>query len=281
VIEPYLAHLAPALRPTPVVYGDPIFRTMTDIAHRIAQTGRVRGLLGAMLRRPLAVIPVVLAICRLPVIHLTIHPGQTANWYAPDYNPICGTIFGGRRAQAVLDLGPDDAAYLVGRRKQALRTNLNHARQLGIQAKGITTYEEWSAAAHEVLRSRPGGLRHFQRIQPPSDTQEVGFYAVTDQEGCPVAYSVVAIFNGCAVLTSMMSAPQHPAASPSRYLLHTHMRSDLRSRGVRHLIVGNAMTVPPGLQYFQYLLGYEVRNVRVTLPAGRRGLNGRPATALA
>ena len=102
-------------------------------------------------------------------------------------------------------------------------------------------------------------------MRPPSGKQEMGYFVATDDTGRPLAFSCSAIFNGCGVLTCMLSVPDHPAASVSRYLLHTAMRSDLRSRGVRHLIGGTAMGSSPGLQYFQYLLGYEVRNLDITV----------------
>jgi hypothetical protein len=263
----HIAHLAPVLRPAPLMYGDPTFKAMTDLAHRIVQFGRTRGVLGALIRHPNVILPVLLAAWRLPVIHLTIHPSQAVAWFVLQFPPVARPIFGGRRAQAVLDLAPDDDNYLAGRRKQALRTNLSHARQEGLHGKRVATYDEWSVAAHEVLRSRGGGpeLELIQQMQPPSGLQDVGYYAVVDQEGRSVAYSVAAIFNDSAVLTCMLSVPQHPAASAARYLLHTLMRSDLRTRGVRYLIVGTAVAISPGLQYFQYLLGYEVRNLHITV----------------
>jgi hypothetical protein len=56
------------------------------------------------------------------------------------------------------------------------------------------------------------------------------------------------------------------------------MRSDLRSRGVHQLVVGSAITVSPGLQYFQHLLGYEVRNLHITVQDAAESL---PAPSLA
>jgi hypothetical protein len=267
MIPTHLVQMMPALHPTPLVYGDPTFNAVTDLAHRVVQVGRVRGLLGAMVRHPAMVLAALLAVWRLPIVHITVNSRQAATWFSPDYPPSANPIFGGCRAQAVLDLGPDDTAYMVGRRKQALRTNLRHARQMGLQAKRVATYDEWSGLAHEVLLSR-GGQRELElvsRMQPPPDMHDVGYYIITDQEDRPVAYSLAAIFNNCAVLTCMLSTPNHPAASPARYSLHTFMRSDLRSLGVHHLVVGSAITVSPGLQYFQHLLGYEVRNLHITV----------------
>jgi hypothetical protein len=43
------------------------------------------------------------------------------------------------------------------------------------------------------------------------------------------------------------------------------MRSELRDRGVRHLVAGSAVRETAGNQYFQFLLGYEVRNLVITV----------------
>jgi hypothetical protein len=206
---------------------------------------------------------VLFAVARLPVVEVSVSASQAAAWFSRDFAPISVPIFGGRRAQGVLDLKPDDQAYLSGRARQALRTNMTHACKLGVEVRSVAAYSEWSTAAREVLRSRPDGSQRIARLRPPPDTQDMGYYVAVDGSGRPVAVSVVALFTRCAVLVWSVSAPDHPAASSSRYLLHTFMRSDLRRRGVRHLIAGSGLRDAPGLHYFQYLLGYEVRNLRI------------------
>jgi hypothetical protein len=137
-----------------------------------------------------------------------------------------------------------------------------------VLADSVATYDEWSLAAREVLQFRPNGMDFVSHMQSPPVTQEMGYFVATDPRGSPVAFSLVAIFNECAVLICSVSLAHHPAASSSRYLLHTFMRSDLRARGVRYLIAGSAVTESPGLQYFQYLLGYEVYNLRISVGGG-------------
>jgi hypothetical protein len=56
---------------------------------------------------------------------------------------------------------------------------------------------------------------------------------------------------------------RHPSASWARYQLHTFLAFDLGRAGVKHLVVGSALREPPGHQYFQHLLGYRARNLRV------------------
>jgi hypothetical protein len=68
------------------------------------------------------------------------------------------------------------------------------------------------------------------------------------------------------VLFSLLSHPGlHPVSSWARYQLHTFLALDLGCSGVRHLLVGSALREPAGNQYFQHLLGYRARNLRVAI----------------
>ncbi len=53
--------------------------------------------------------------------------------------------------------------------------------------------------------------------------------------------------------------------SEARYALHTELVRYLCSQGVRYLFARevSALLLPPGLQYFQQLLGYQVAHLRV------------------
>jgi hypothetical protein len=246
-----------------VAYSDPLFRATVDVARHFTHSGRLRGLFSALSRKPITFFQVLFAIARLPIVEVSVTDGQAAALLARDFAPIDAPIFGGRYAQAVLDLGPDDQAYLAGRRRQAVRTNMRHARNFGVEVTRVAGYEEWSAATCAVLRSRPDGVDMIDRLRPPPPTQDMVYFVAVDDRGHPVAISVVAGFDQCAVLVWSLSVPGHPAASSSRYLLHTFMRSELRRRGMRHFIAGTGVRDTPGLQYFQHLLGYELRNVRV------------------
>ena len=167
----------------------------------------------------------------------------------------------------MLDLVPDDREYLTGKRKQALRTNLRHARRLGLEVCTVPTFDEFVVTAGQILRGRPDGLELIREAAQPSRYQQMAYFVVTDGEGSPVAFTVAVIFGDCAVLVRSLSLSEHPAAADSRYMVHTVMRSELRSRGVRYLIAGSAIHESPGIQYFQYLLGYDVCNLRIKVQA--------------
>jgi len=98
----------------------------------------------------------------------------------------------------------------------------------------------------------------------PEPGQQVAYYVARDAHETPLAYAGVALFSQFAVLCRMLSRPdQHPSASFARYQLHTFLALDLGSSEVKHLLVGSALRETAGNQYFQHLLGYRARNLRV------------------
>jgi hypothetical protein len=98
-----------------------------------------------------------------------------------------------------------------------------------------------------------------------------------DAAGTPLAFAYVALFGQSAVLFAMFShSGRYPCASWARYQLHTCLALDLGSSGVEYLLVGSALRETAGNQYFQHLLGYHVRNLRITTEtAGSQGLESR------
>ena len=249
--------------PASMAYGDPLFRATANLARHFARPGHFLSFLSALIRRPATLLRVLFAVARLPVVDVCVTSSQAAAWFSHDFAPIGAPIFGGKFAQAVLDLEAEDQAYLSGPPRQSLRRNMRRARKLGVEVCSVATYSEWSAAAEEVLRSRRGRPETMTQLRPPPSTQNMAYYVAVDDRHRPVAISVVAIFTESAVLAWSLSVPDHPAALPSRYLLHTFMRSDLRGRGVRHLIGGTGVRDRPGVHLFQHFLGYEVRNLRI------------------
>jgi hypothetical protein len=200
-------------------------------------------------------IRVLVAIWRLPTVDLRVRPTDADTWFGD---------FGGRWAQAVLELPTVEKHYLAGRRKQALRTNLRHARDLGVSSDRIPTYEAWFEAASVILHARRDGPDVPGEMYEPRPRQQVAHYVARDADETPLAFARVALFGQFAVLFTMLSHhDQHPSASWARYQLHTCLALDLGRTGVKHLLVGSALRETVGNQYFQHLLGYRVRNLRV------------------
>jgi len=238
-------------------YGSQEFLAASDWARGLPPSHRAQAALGSMARHP-AALRVLVDIWRLPVTHLRVQQADANAWWFRNW-------FGPRRrlGWAVLDLPAAQDHYLVGRPKQALRTNLRHARTVGVTSSRVT-YETWFEAASAVLRARDNtpGPDHAR----PGPGQQVAFYVAQDACGTALAFAGAALFGQFAALFALVSRPdRQPDASWARYHLHTFLVFHLGSSGVKHLLTGSALREPTGHQYFQHLLGYRPRNLCVEM----------------
>ena len=236
-------------------YGSRKFLAASDWARGLPSSHRVPAALGSMARHP-AVLRVLVDIWRLPVTNLRVRQADADAWWF-------GHWLGSRRrlAWAVLDLPATEDHYLVGRPKQALRTNLRHASALGVTSSRVP-YESWFDAVSAIMRARDD--RPGPEQDRPGPGQQVAYYVARDVRGTALAFAGAALFGHFAVLFALVSRPdQQPDASWARYQLHTFLVFDLGGSGVEHLLTGSALRVPAGYQYFQHLLGYRPRNLRV------------------
>ena len=253
-------------------YGSREFLVASDLARRLPYSPGVSALIRSVVRDP-ALIRVLLAVWRLPVVDLRVQRADVDAWFEAHFGPARR----GRRAQAVLDLPTVEERYLAGRPKQALRTNLRHARSLEVTSDRSSTYEAWFEAASVILGARSDGKAVGRVMDKPGPGQRVAYYVARDAHGTPLACAGVALFGQFAVLFVMLNHPdQHPGASFARYQLHTFLALDLGSSGVRHLLVGSALRETAGNQYFQHLLGYRARNLRVEVIESERRRPAHP-----
>jgi hypothetical protein len=242
-------------------YGSREFRAASDLARRLPYSPGVWALMGSVVRDP-ALIRVFVAVWRLPVVDLRVRQAEAAPW--SEASPVGRAISSGRRAQAVLELPTVEKYYLAGRPKQALRTNLRHARDLGMTSDRIPTYEAWFEAASVILHARDDGPAMARQMAKPGPEQQVAYYVARDADDSPLAFARVALLGEFAVLFTMLSHPdKRPSASWARYQLHTFLALDLGRSGVKHLLIGSALRETVGNQHFQHLLGYRVRNLRI------------------
>ena len=251
------------VQPRELRYGSREFRAASDLARRLPYSPRVTTVLGNVLRDP-ALIRIVVDIWRLPVVDLRVRLADVDAWFGAFVGPADRTMRSMRWAQAVLELPTAEKPYLAGRPKQALRTNLRHARKVGVASSRIPTYEAWFEAASAVMGARHDGPDAISELNEPEPGQQVAYYVARDADETPLAFARVALFGQFAVLFTMLSNPSRlPSASWARYQLHTFLALDLGRRGVKHLLVGSAFRETVGNQHFQHLLGYRVRNLRV------------------
>jgi hypothetical protein len=205
-----------------------------------------------------ALLRALAAVWRLPVTDLRVRQADADAWWFRHWFRLRR-----RLAWAVLDLPAAEEHYLVGRPRQALRTNLRHADAVGVTSSRVT-YETWFEAVSAVLRARDDKPGPEQ--DPPGPGQEVAYYVARDAQGTALAFVGAALFGQFAVLFALVSRPDmQPATSWARYQLHTFLVFDLGRYGVEHLLTGSALRVSAGEQYFQHLLGYQPRNLRVEM----------------
>jgi hypothetical protein len=242
-------------------YGSREFLAASDWAQQLLSP-RVPALLGRVTRDP-ALIRVLIAIWRIPVVELKVEKTAANAWFGYYYGPVRRW----RPAQAVLELPTAEESYMAGRPKQALRTNLRHARDLGVTS-ARSSYEAFSEAARAILVTRHDGNAPDQKMDRPGPEQQMAYYVARDSRGRPLAFAGVALFGQFGVLFGLVSRPDRkPGASWARYQIHTCLALDLGRSGVRHLLAGSAIRQAPGTQYFQHLVGYQARNLHVDVIA--------------
>jgi hypothetical protein len=84
-----------------------------------------------------------------------------------------------------------------------------------------------------------------------------------------VAVAALEVDVHCARLVFLRSVGGE-AGGPARYALSLHVVDSLIDRRVGLLLVGGAVRLAPGLQYFQQRLGFEIFNVRPVLVGRNR-----------
>lgn len=168
-----------------------------------------------------------------------------------------------RVARAVLLLPDDRAEYHSGRSRQALRTNVRRAEALGITCHELPVAAEQSAALDELLRNLgcTNSDRSYLELAIGLEPGRQEFHAAVDASGHVIALAVLDVDVRCARMVFLHSVAGRPGGL-GRYALSRHVIDALIDRRVSLLLVGGAVRLAPGLQYFQQRLGFEIFNVR-------------------
>jgi hypothetical protein len=165
-----------------------------------------------------------------------------------------------RGPQGVLTLPGDFAQYLRGRHRQAVRTNVGHARRAGLTV-ARRELSDWEPGPDDTRRGllTPGPIEHWRALDPAG--------------GSPVAEAIVTVDAEVALLHGLGST-----SAPARWLLHTEIVERLCG-SCRVLLVNSddAYLLGAGHQYFQRLLGYEIARLRLDRGVARVGRTPRAA----
>jgi hypothetical protein len=158
-----------------------------------------------------------------------------------------------RDAQGFLQLPADFSEYLRGRHRQAVRTNVGHARRSGLRA-AVEYVPDWAPGTDDsrLPYITPGPVERWNLLTA---------------EGTIVAQAILSVDEEVALLQGLMSLVPH-----GRWLLHTAMVERLcGSCEVLLINCDDAYLMTPGVQHFQRLLGYEIGRLRLRRsPSPRR-----------
>jgi hypothetical protein len=152
-----------------------------------------------------------------------------------------------RDAQGVLTLPADYSEYLRGRPRQAVRTNVGHARRTGltVESHAVVDWEPGSDDSR-VAYITPGPVERWNVMKP--DGEIVGQAILSVDEDVALLHGLVTI----------------AANSNARWLLHTAIVERLCGQCSLLLInCDDAYLMGTGTQYFQRLLGYRIARLRL------------------
>lgn len=225
-------------------------------------------LVAAALRRPRGLAALIGVLLRTPTEYVELsrtsagqaldeYFGQRAMWVVPRT----------RFCRGVLLLPTDHAAYLRGRHRQAVRTNLRRAAAAGIECEVVNdprravddichvSRRHWSSLSEAEFHAAVDLTR--ATVKRPEMTVTVA----RDEHGRPLAFATTVI-DDVVCLVNAAVATSHEA----RWALHDHLVRVLIDRRVRYLLVDGggpfgALGFERNLQHYQHLLGYELRHV--------------------
>ena len=257
-----------------LAYGSAELADLRSFVRPALGAGRLKATSLALARRPSRA-RTLFSLRELPIVELRLSAAEHDHWLHARWPAGGESLFDGYWAQAVIQTSVKEREYLAGRHRQAVRTNIRRARELGITANRLGGYDEFAVASAPVYRSRSGGEAVLAATRESAPSDEFAWYsASTVAHEAPIAVAAAALFGDFAVLAVMVGNKDYARVGYARYLLHTFVLGDLAAHGIRHLIVGSVLRESNGNQYFQRLLGYRICNVQpILLPsaADRRG----------
>jgi hypothetical protein len=254
-----------------LAYASPAFKALSDAVHELDTYRRSRSwgpFARTALRRRRDIVAGARLLRTLPVVEvrLTAQPAGDAI-----RGRLCGRVAGmpaRRIARASLQLPDAPEDYLRGRSKQAVRTNLRHAETAGITCERVVDRAAQGASLTEFADLGGWELCHLTDVLGVAPGRE-HLYVARDAERRTIAAATLDVDEHCAYLV-FLQAVDGELSAPARYALSVHVIQALIRAGVPMLLMGNAVRLNPGLQYFQQRLGFEICNVRIAeaAPAG-------------
>jgi hypothetical protein len=225
-------------------------------------------LVAAGVRQPRCAAALIGLLLRTPTEHIDLSrkpAGQALDDYFSQRS--LGVIPRKRFCRGVLLLPDDHAAYLRGRRRQALRTNLRRAAAVGIRCEVVRDRGRADEEIVGVLRRQWSSLTdadlqyRLNEVSASLARSDVTLTVARDEHGHPVAMATTLIDDKVGLIKHAVATSHE-----SRWALHDHIVRILIARRVRYLLVDGggpfgALGFGKNVQQYQRLLGYELRHV--------------------
>ncbi len=206
-----------------------------------------------MLRHPRGLGRYVALLMALPTIDVPLSDSSAGRCLLQQ---LAGQSWRRSGSHAVLALPDTCAAYLRGRSRQAVRTNLRKAATAGLTCtRGVPESPEDFRRCGELGGVSRTGVSFVQvwRVADRTGRTAGGAYAVVDQD--------------VAVLRTLYASGDAAMSHQVRFLVHTEMVRDLMQQGTRLLLTESVLASPSGLKYFAARLGYRACRIRVVSAA--------------
>src|SRR5215211_716615 len=119
---------------TPITYGSSEFQAASELVREMSlrrseQRDSYGKLIARLLTRPVNAARTARTVARLPTLTVSVSDSPTGRVIRKELNRRALGVPTGRLARACLILPDDGRAYLRGKSRQALRTNLSRARE--------------------------------------------------------------------------------------------------------------------------------------------------------
>ncbi len=230
-------------------YGSPAFLRACRVA---AEWRQIEGRKPrAVWRRLLAGSPVLWTYrLRLPSTTIRLTESAAGHTIGEHFAIRDGNRWRYRGAQGVLPLPAEYSQYLRGRHRQAVRTNLRHARRAGLSVK-FRTEDGWEPGSDDsrAVHLTPAPIERW---------------SVFNADGALIAHAILSVDEDVALLHGLVSYSAHDFTHP-RWLLHAAIVE--RLCGNCTVLVTNsddAYLIDAGNQHFQRLLGYEIMRLKLS-----------------
>jgi hypothetical protein len=237
---------------------------VVDLARALDQChGSTRAAMSLLARSPATAVQAAGYLARLSTVSLPLSEGPAGTMIRSLLAARTLSLLPhGRLAQAVMPLDGDLDNLVSGRHRQAVRTNLRRAHDLGLAAHRVPDLAGFTEIVREVGQRRGGDPDDTAHLPEPDAAIHRG-YVVTDPRGVPEAYLLLAVDTRVAWVLASVGAQPGNGAALCHYLLHGAAVRDLVHAKVRYLVADGALSVPDGVGYLQRRLGYRVCNVRI------------------